>query len=368
MTRPSTKLTDKYEEERIRTHEQSQIVYLQGQIDELRRQINDQTSRYHWAVEQVRKSEAAVAQIQGTFEKYTEQVNLLIERSRRDVLELRKEVALALNKIEESFEPIREMQAQIQQLAESRKHDRDFSFGWGTRIDSLEARIAELQAQIKEAEERHRQLALHFQSLHEADSQAMQEIRRVSEDIQIEKQSLRRQAVEAQQLVSDIYAVLEDHDARILRIDEIRQHIELLAAGIPEQIADIVRKFPDIDAEMKRVERIATERFLMNQERIEELRRQADERFVIIEETELQNTTQHSSWIERIDALIRDLEQRFNRDINRLEEAQHDLAMFILNYSEKEMKAIMTISNAVALGSELYQAGKKEIDKIRDRY
>lgn len=368
MSPTSSNLTEKYEEERQRTQEQSQIVYLQGQIDDLRRQIKDQTNKYQWAIEQTRKTEAAVAQVQSTFEKHTEQVNQVIERSRRDVLELRKEVATALAKIQESFEPIREMQTQIQQLAEYRKHDRDQSTGWLSRVESLEEKIPALQSQIKEAEERQRQLSLHFNSFYEADDKAMQEIRRVSEDIQIEKQSLRRQAIEAQQLVTDIHSVLEEHDARILRIDEIRQNIELFAEAVPEQIADIVRRFPDIDVEIKRVERVATERFLMNQERLEELRRQADERFVSLQETEAQNTTQHSSWMERIDSMLQELDQRLVRSISRLEEIQRDHMSLIVSLSEREMQSIIAINAAVAQRLEIFKSGQDEIDKIRERY
>ena len=39
-----TNQASKYDEERIRAAEQSQVVYLQGQIDELRRLLKDQGS------------------------------------------------------------------------------------------------------------------------------------------------------------------------------------------------------------------------------------------------------------------------------------------------------------------------------------
>ena len=154
-----TELTQKFEEERIRTQEQSQIVNLQGQIDELRRLIKDQTNKYQWAMEQVRRTESAVAQVQSSFEHHTTEVAQMVDRSRRDILDLRKEVASALVKIQESFEPIRQMQAQIQQVAESHKQDRDHTLEWFPRIEAVEQRIGDLQSQIKENEERHRQLA-----------------------------------------------------------------------------------------------------------------------------------------------------------------------------------------------------------------
>src|SRR5215208_495049 len=103
-------VTSKYEEERLRTQEQSQIVYLQGQIDELRRHIKDQTNKYNWAMEQVRKVEGEVVQIGGLFERHRQEIVQSLEGYRRDIAVLRKEVASALIKIEEGSKPIREMQ------------------------------------------------------------------------------------------------------------------------------------------------------------------------------------------------------------------------------------------------------------------
>jgi hypothetical protein len=81
--------TARYEEERLRAQEQSQLVYLQGQIDELRRLLKDQTNKYQWAMEQVRKNEGAIAQIQSLFDRHTGDVAQANEIVRRDVIALR---------------------------------------------------------------------------------------------------------------------------------------------------------------------------------------------------------------------------------------------------------------------------------------
>ena len=90
-------VTSKYEEERLRAAEQSQIVYLQGQIDELRRLIKDQSNKYNWAMEQVRKVEATAAQTEGLFERYRQEVGQSLDGYRRDIANLRKEVAEVLD-------------------------------------------------------------------------------------------------------------------------------------------------------------------------------------------------------------------------------------------------------------------------------
>ena len=125
MTNNKPNVTSKYEEERLRAAEQSQIVYLQGQIDELRRLIKDQTNKYNWAMEQVRKVEATAAQTEGLFERYRQEVAQSLDSYRRDIAALRKDIAGALVRVDEGGKPIREMQTQIHQLGEARRQDRD---------------------------------------------------------------------------------------------------------------------------------------------------------------------------------------------------------------------------------------------------
>jgi chromosome segregation ATPase len=345
MTNPD--LTAKFEEERLRAQEQSQIVYLQGQIDELRRLLKDQTNKYNWAMEQVRKTEAAVVQVQGLFERHAGEVLQANEAVRRDVISLRKEVAGALVKIDEGVRPIRDMQAQIQQVAEARKADRDYVASWLGRIEQTEQQIVAVQAQVKELDDRQRQVLLQLDRLREADTAAAQETRRVGDELQIEKQSLRRQAVEAQQLVADVRGVLEEHAARIARIDEIREHVTLFAETLPSQIIAVAEKLPGMVAEVKRVERLSTERFLMNQERLEEVRQQADEKISDLQAADEQHLRQLTAWLERIDGYLREIEQRLGRSTSKLENVQQVHIARIIELERREIDQVNALFVAV---------------------
>ena len=353
-------LTAKYEEERLRAQEQSQLVYLQGQIDELRRQFRDQSNKYNWVIEQVRKVEATVTQTQGLFEQHAEETTRSIEIARRDVIGLRKEVAGAIVRIEEAIKPMREMQAQIQQVAEARRQDRDFVSGWFTRIEALEGRVGAFQSQIKELEERQRQYALQFDRLREADTVAVNEVRKISAELQVEKQSIRRQAIEAQQLVADVNNVLEDHNARLVRLDEIRKQIDLFAETLPGQYSELSAKMPEIMAEVRRVERLSTERFLMNQERLEELRQQADDKIDALNETDEQHLRQLTTWLERIDGLMREFEQRLGRFANRFEANQDQQLGRILELETRELATIRVLAEAFQSRTEAIRASQIE--------
>jgi chromosome segregation ATPase len=357
-------VTSKYEEERLRAAEQSQIVYLQGQIDEMRRLIKDQTNKYNWAMEQVRKVEATAAQTEGLLDRYRQEVSQSLDGYRRDIAMLRKEIAGALIKVEEAGKPLREMQTQIHQLGEVRKQDRDQVAGWLLRIEDLEQRTLTWQAQIREGEERHRTLAGQLEGFYTADETVRTEVRKVNEEIQIEKQSLRRQAIEAQQLVADVRSILDDHHSRIVRLDEIRQHIELITNQLPEQITSIEAKLPEITSEIKRVERVSTERFLMNQERLEEVRHQQDDKVVALQETDEQHLRQLTAWLERLDGWVRELEQRQARGFSHVNATQREHATHLIELDRRDVQVLDAISTS--LHEQLEKIKAEQIEQGRD--
>jgi chromosome segregation ATPase len=343
---PTSKLTEKYDEERTRAHEQSQMVYLQGQVDELRRLIKDQTSKYQWVIEQTRKTESAVTQLQGMFEQHREETAQTVERSRRDIIELRKEVSGAIVRIDEGLKPLREMQAQIQQLAEARKQDREQIFPWFARVDALEQRITAVHNQVKEFEDQQRQLAVQLDRLRDADAVAVQEARRVSEELQVERQNVRRQYVELQQLISGSEELVKEHTSRIERVEDLHEHIKLISETMPAQITAVDEKTDATTSEIKRVELALTDWFMMNQERLEELRQQSNEKMGELQDVDEQNLNRLIAWLERLDGWIRELEQRFGRGVSQLEATHYAHAERIAETDKRMIKVLRSLSEA----------------------
>lgn len=361
-----TNQASKYDEERIRAAEQSQVVYLQGQIDELRRLLKDQNSKYSWAIEQMRKVESSVTQIEGLFERHRSEMAQNIDISRRDIATLRKEVAGALIKIEEGIKPIREMQAQIQQVAEARRQDRDFVAPWLVRTEDLERSIANWAAQIREAEERHRVLASRIDGFTTIDDTLRNEIRKVSEDMQIEKQNLRRQAIEAQQLVTDLRPLIDSQTQRMTRLEEIRQRIDTFIDSIPAQITGLDIRINEHDGEIKRVERLTTERFLMNQERLEEVRHQQEEKLVTLQETDDLHLRQMTGWVERLDSWVRELEQRHARLIAQIEEQQRGHTLHLNDLEQRDGRLIEVMLSALRTQLQTLRAEQIERGRLPD--
>lgn len=312
-------ITAKYEDEKLRVQEQSQLIYLQNQIDDLRRIIKEQNNKYAWAMEQVRRVEGQNAQLQGIMERQAQEQQTVLEAYKRELTALRRDIANALVRAEDGVKPIREMQATIHQLAESRRNDREYVQPLVGRIDEVADVARELVAQVRETEDRQRRFLTQIEQLRLADSEALEELRHLSDEIQAEKQALRRQAVEAQQMVSDARNALNEPVARIKHLEELQKNLEVMVKTLPGDIVEIAEKLPPLKEDIRRIEVISTERFMLTQERLEELRHQNEERLVDLRDTDEEHLRHLTSWLERIDGWCREEEGRVARIGNRLD-------------------------------------------------
>ncbi len=346
MASSKNDITARYEEERMRAQDQSQLLYLQNQIDELRRQIKDTQGKYSWAMEQSRKSEAIVTQLQSLIERQAQEQSQTLESYRRELTALRKEVANSALKVDDSVKPLRDIQLNISQVAENRKQDVQTAQSWFARIELLEQRLSEYDSRIKEVVELHRGLNVQFETLRAADAQTMQDMRKLSEDTQIEKQNIRRQTIESQQLIADAHEMVREIQSRVSLVDEMIRSVEAQIEPFPDQIEFVRAQLPDIVAELKRIERVSTERFLMNQERLEELRGQHNEQLDALRSTDEVQLRQVTSSLERIDAWCQEYESKLGRTQNRVEDLQVGNVSRMRDLERRELQSLSDLAAA----------------------
>jgi len=285
MSDSNPNISEKFAEERSRNAGQTQMTHLQNQIDELRRMLRDQTQKYQLSVEHIRKTESEVAELNNQFARNAQELNQTVEGFRREITSLRKEFASTLVKIDEGVRPIRDMQSQIQELAEARKTDRVTVASLINRLNESEQKIGAL-------------------------------------------------------LVADSKLLISEQQSRLLRVDDFRSQIDKVVNEIPEQLVVVSNRISELLQETKQIERTSTERFLSNQQRIEEIRLQQDEKISSIQEMEDRQLRQITTWIERVDSYVRDLEQRITRTSNRLENMQHEHVAHFMDIDTREIELL----------------------------
>lgn len=343
MSDNTNNVSARLEEERSRANTQSQMTHLQNQIDELRRQMRDQTQKYQLTVEQVRKIEHDNNEVESQLARQNMELQQTLEGFRRDMSTLRKEYASTLVKVEESIQPIRDMQSQIQDLANARKEDRVSVASLINRLTETEQKIGAVLALVRESDERHRAIVAHLDTFQTSEDTRRAELRKILEEVQIEKQQLRRQAAENQQLVADSKYILSEQQSRLLRLDDFRTQIDKVVNEIPEQMVVLSNRIAELMQESKQIERLATERFLAHQQRIEEIRIQQDDKITGLQDIEDRHIRQITTWIERIDTYVRELEQRLTRTHNRLENLHHDHSSHITDLNARDIELFGTI-------------------------
>jgi hypothetical protein len=366
MPPQKNEITAKYEEEKLRVQEQSQLIYLQNQIDELRRLIKEQNNKYAWAMEQVRRVEGQNSQLQSIIERQAQDQQVVLEAYKREISALRRDVANALVRAEESVKPVREMQASIHQLGESRRADREHVAPLFGRIDEVAHRERELAAQVREFDEKHRQALKQIEQLRLADHEAIEEMQRLNDDIQAEKQALRRQAVEAQQMVSDARDALHEPVARITYLEEQHRQISSAVAAIPATIVEVAEQLPGIKEDIRRVEIISTERFMLTQERLEELRHVSEERLGVLRDADEEHLRHLTNWLERIDGWCREEEGRVSRIGARLELLFQRHEGRLADLEVQELQVLEQLSGAWAALLESRRAADVERRELPD--
>jgi chromosome segregation ATPase len=347
MSDSSTRITDRLAEERSRNAGQSQIIHLQNQIDELHRMLRDQTQKYQLAVEQVRHNEQQIAEIKAEFVRQTQTVEQTVESFRRDMGTIRKEFSSLVVKVEDGVRPIRDMQAQIQELADARKTDRVSVAGLINRINEVEQKVGSLFALVREADERYRSINTRLDTFQSTEDTRRVELRQILEDVQVEKQQLRRQAVENQQLVADSKLMIAEQQSRILRIDDYRTQIDKIINDVPEQLMVLGNRIAELLQETKKIERTSNENFLANQQRIEEIRLQQDDKISTIQEAEDRHLRQISSWIERVDSYVRDLEQRLTKTTTRLDNLHYEHSNHVTDIDNRDIDLLTSLNASI---------------------
>ncbi len=339
-------ITARFEEEKLRVQEQSQLIYLQNQIDELRRTIKDQSNKYAWAMEQVRRVEAQNAQLQGTFERQAQEHALILETYKRELASLRRDIANAMVRSEEVVKPIRDLQATIHQLGEARRNDREYVAPLFGKLEELERRAREAVAQIRETDERHRKVLAQLEDLRKADDEVFEDLRKLSDEIQAEKQALRRQAVEAQQMVSDARTSLNEPVARIGHLEAVTKTLGKQLDTLPGAISEVAEELPQIKENARRIEVLSTERFMMTQERLEELRHLNEERLVDLRDTDEEHLRRLTGWLERLDAWCREEEGRVGRLGNRVDLLQQRHEGRLVDLEQQGMELLDRVAGA----------------------
>lgn len=320
-------LSQQIASEQRRLQERAQIAHLQGQVDELRHLLEQVGARAQLASEQARQVQDLFAQVEARFEALVGETRLQEQARQRAHQSLQKEVAELRVRIEEPARQILSLTAQVRDLQDGLRLLREELARGEEERKGMGQRLEEVRAQGLLAEERLARLDALLGQLQQTEEERQRSVQQIREEIEEERQRLRRQAGEVDRLAAELRGEVQELLSRLNRQAELQRKAEAALAAMGERLESMGAIFDRLTAELQRVEREAVEQFLQNQERIEALRQASQREWNELREAEERRGESQNAWLRRIEELYHELDERLarrdeemGRRLDRLEE------------------------------------------------
>jgi chromosome segregation ATPase len=255
-----------------RRRDEAQLYNLQQQVDELRRQLKENLARQQWFEELYKQNEGKLAQVQVAQDRLTHDVSQSMHARQIDEARIKSQVADLVQQVEAPGKQIRELRAQIHDLTEARKSDRDVDNTAQRQIDEIQGQVREINAYISQVVDAQRQLRDLLQELDSALAEVRQEAVHVSELQSLEEQRLRRQGMELQGMFETLRQQFGDLSAKSQRVDDVRRQLTERIEAVEDRMGVVTTGRETLQNELERVEKQANEQDLLQQERLETVR------------------------------------------------------------------------------------------------
>ena len=344
-------------DEEGRRREDTTAYQMQQQIDDLRRQLRDALARQQWLEDLYKNTEGQVLQLQMLQERHTQDVAQSMQVRQIEDGRLKQQIAELGQKVEEPMKPIRDLRAQIAELIEARRMDRERTVTDSRQYESLQSQIRQLVSQIGVIADAQRQLRDLVHELDAVNSETRQEIQRVAELQRIEEQRLRRQGVELQQMVESLREQFTEINSRSQRVDDVRRQLMEHIEGLRAQLNDSGDHSTRFDSLIQRLEKQVLENHTLVQERAETIRGQLAAELVELRQMGDQRMDRHITRFQQLEERIRELD-------GRLAEIPPHFEM--LRRRDEEIESVLDVLEERHLRMEL-QSIESQIEDMRLR-
>lgn len=259
-----------------RKREEAQMFTVQQQIDELRRQFREGQARQQWLEDALKQSESRAAQLQLSVDKQSQEIIQSLQVRQIEDQRLRKQMAELELRVEEPLKPIKEIRAQIAELAERYRASQNQATVSVQQVEALQQQLREVGAQVTMLGDQHRQMNDTQRELNGAIGDNRQEIVRLTEAQRIEEQRLRRQDIEVQQSVEVMRNEFTSMIARIIQLEDTRKRFVEEVDALASSLTTLHAEYNKLEDLLERLSRENGERYLAQQERIETVRVQLE--------------------------------------------------------------------------------------------
>jgi len=307
------------QDEAQRKRDEAQFYSMQQQIDDLRRQFKETLARQQWFEELYRQSEGKVQQLQMSQDRLSQDVAQSLHARQVDEGRMKAQLAELAQKAENPEKQIRELKAQIGELSSGIKNDRDVDAADRKQVEDIQRQIREIYSSMSLLTDAQRQLRDLVQELDAAIGEVRNEALHVAELQRMEEQRLRRQGVELQELFEALRQQFGEVSAKSQRVDDVRRQMVERIEGVEHEFTNIRGDHATVSHDIERLEKMSTEQYIVQQDRLEAVRTQIDSQLGEMRQMADQRMDRYMSRFTSVDERIRSLEQMLSEIPSRFE-------------------------------------------------
>lgn len=297
-------------DEELRRRAEAQNYQLQQQVDDLRRQLRELGARQQWLEDLYKQNEGRLSQFQISQDQFAQTITQTINARQVDEQRVKQQVGELLARVDEPMKFIRDLRAQVTELGDSRRTDRERFTAELRQYEGLQIQLREVAAQIGLLADAQRQLRDVVHELDSVNAETRQEIIRLGELQRIEEQRLRRSGLELQEMVETLRLQFQDTTSRSQRIEDVRRQLIERLEAVEEVVTVLEQEDKRQELVLQRLDKQLLENHLVVQERAEGVRAAFDAELSELRQVGDQRMERYIGRFQHLEDRLRDLEQR----------------------------------------------------------
>ena len=259
-------------DEERRRRDEAMANSLQQQIDELRQSLREQATRQQRQEEQSRQGGAHAGQVRMDIDELRQEINRALQLRQLEDQRLKQLLSDLQARVDEPLRPLRNVQAQVNDVAELIRQQRDQSGLNAKQIEALRAQVESLRGESVRALEAGRLAREALEVVQAAQAGLGRDIQKISDQARLIEQEARRRSAAIEQQLENLSVRIDEVASYRPHLDEaIRQTREDIKIFQP-QIDALAQKDKQQEQQTARVQAQAEERDALMRERVEEIR------------------------------------------------------------------------------------------------
>lgn len=331
---------------------EAQVFQLQQQVDELRRLLREQIARQHSLEDNWKQSESRIIQVREQADKQAAELTQMVQVRLLEEHRIKQELSDVQVRVNEPAKPLRELRSQVADILETRRREGEQVGLDKMALEKLNVAIRDLQGQIGRLDGYIKDLREAVKITANAQEFYQRELERIMDIIHSNEQVVRRQAEEFRVEIKSLHEEVALFSNRITRIEDLQRLDAARLEELPPIFEVLHQEDERIQAQIVRVEKVLSERYMIYQDRLEEIRQQTESQFFNVNqlitgqvESDSIRFVQLDDRIRVTDAGLLELQMRIEQ-VKQVEDTEiYDVYQLLMSLMSRQLESAQALND-----------------------